>query len=288
MTETAMATGVRLSDWVGRERVVHDVVAGDRLRLLSATLDRDDPAPKSGDPLPPCWHWMFFQEVSPLREAGPDGHPRRGDFLPPIEKPRRMWASCRVGVLDPPRVGEAIERRSRITSVTEKAGKSGGLVFVGLVHEISTPRGLALRDEQEIVYRDLPRPGEVAPVPPRAPEGALWRRVITPDPVLLFRYSALTFNSHRIHYDLRQCREREGYPGLVVHGPLTATLLADLIRRERPAASVSTIHFRAVSPVFDTASFALAGRPGADGRTASVWAEGPAGALAMSAEVTFA
>jgi 3-methylfumaryl-CoA hydratase len=275
----------KLSTWVGRERVSEDVVTPGRLQRLSATLDRDDPAPKPGDPLPPCWHWMFFQEASPLAEAGPDGHPRRGGFMPPIEKPRRMWAGSRIAFPDPPRVGDAMRRVSRIANVTEKDGKSGSLVFVEVVHEISTGRGLAIREAQDIVYRDMPPKGVEAPSPPPAPAEAVWRRTVRPDPVLLFRYSALTFNSHRIHYDRSYCTDIEGYPGLVVHGPLTATLLVDLVRRERPEARIASFDFRAVSPLFDTAWFSVAGQPAADGRSASVWAEGPGGGLAMKGDV---
>lgn len=283
MTETKPA----LATWVGRERVTTDIIVADRLARLSATLDRGDPDPRPGDPLPPCWHWMFFYESTPLSGVGPDGHPARGGFLPPIDKPRRMWAGSRIRFIDPPRVGEAIQRLSRIASVTEKEGKTGQLVFVTVVHEISTPRGLGIVEEQDLVYRDLPAKGAPTPPPPSAPSNAVWQRTINPSPVLLFRYSALTYNSHRIHYDLKYCQDAEGYPGLIVHGPLTATLLIDLVRRERPDARVETFDFKGVSPLFDTAPFIVAGRQREDGRGASVWAEGPNGALAMTGDVGF-
>ena len=282
-----MSERVELSSWVGRERVTRDVLSADRLVQLSATLDRDDPAPRPGDPLPPCWHWLFFQETTPMAEVGSDGHPKRGSFLPPIDKPRRMWAGSRIRFPEPPRVGETMRRVTRIASVTEKAGKSGSLIFLGLVHEISTDRGLAIREEQDLVYRDMPPQDAETPAPPAAPSDAVWRRAIRPDPVLLFRYSALTFNSHRIHYDRTYCMAVEGYPGLVVHGPLTATLLVDLVRREQPA-RIASFDFRAVSPLFDTAPYAVAGAPSADGKSARVWAEAPAGGLAMSGDVGFA
>ncbi|MBM3482545.1 MAG: acyl-CoA dehydrogenase [Alphaproteobacteria bacterium] len=283
MTDTKPALG----SWVGRERVTTDIIAADRLARLAATLDRGDPDPKPGDPLPPCWHWMFFYESTPLAGVGPDGHPARGGFLPPIDKPRRMWAGSRIRFIDPPRVGEAVQRLSRIASVTEKEGKSGQLVFVTVVHEISTSRGLAISEEQDLVYRDLPAKG--APTPPAlsAPSNAIWRRTINPSPVLLFRYSALTYNSHRIHYDLKYCQDIEGYPGLIVHGPLTATLLIDLVRRERPDARVESLDFKGVSPLFDTAPFIVAGRQHEDGKGASLWAEGANGALAMTGDVGF-
>ena len=277
-----------LTSWVGRERVMSDVLTPDRLVRLSATFDRDDPEPVPGDPLPPCWHWMFFQETTPMAKVGPDGHPVRGDFMPPIDKPRRMWAGSRIQFIAPPRVGEAMRRMTRIDSVVEKTGKSGSLVFVGLVNEISTDRGLAIREAMDLVYRDMPPKGAEMPSPPPAPSGAIWLRTIHPDPVLLFRYSALTFNSHRIHYDRSYCTDIEGYPGLVVHGPLTATLLVDLVRRERPEARITSFNFRAVSPLFDTAPLVVAGAPSADGRSARVWAEAPNGGLAMSGDVGFA
>lgn len=277
-----------LSSWIGRERVMSDLLTPDRLVRLSATLDRDDPEPLPGDPLPPCWHWMFFHDATPMAEVGPDGHSKRGGFMPPIDKPRRMWAGSRIQFIDPPRVGETMRRMTRIASVAEKAGKTGSLVFVGLVHEISTDRGLAIREEQDVVFRDVPPRDAEPPVPPPAPTGAVWLRTIRPDPVLLFRYSALTFNSHRIHYDRSYCVEVEGYPGLVVHGPLTATLLVDLVRRERPEARIASFNFRAVSPLFDTTPFAVAGKPAADGRSASVWSEASSGGLAMSGDVVFA
>jgi 3-methylfumaryl-CoA hydratase len=277
-----------LGAWVGRERVMSDVVAGDRLLKLSATLDRDDPEPRPGDPLPPCWHWMFFQDATPLAAVGPDGHAKRGSFMPPIDKPRRMWAGSRIRFIDPPRVGETMQRRTRIASITEKVGKTGSLVFVTLVHEISTERGPAINEEQDLVFRDLSPTKTTVSDTPFPTRVALWRRLISPDPVLLFRYSALTFNSHRIHYDRSYCIDAEGYPGLVVHGPLTATLLVDLARRERPGERIASFEFRAVSPLFDTAPFTVAGRPSPNQTSASLWAEGPSGTLAMSGDLVFA
>lgn len=271
-----------LSSWVGRERVMSDMLTPDRLVRLGATLDRDDPEPVPGDPLPPCWHWMFFQDTTPMAKVGPDGHPVRGDFMPPIDKPRRMWAGSRIEFIDPPRVGEAMRRLTRIDSVTEKAGKSGSLVFVGLVHEISTNRGLAIREEMDLVFRDMPTTGAVAPAPPPAPSGAVWLRAIHPDPVLLFRYSALTFNGHRIHYDRPYVTEVEGYPGLIVHGPLIATLLLDLLHRNLPTAKVARFSFRAVRPVFDIHRFTVCGKHGTGGSVA-LWTRDQEGMLTMEA-----
>src|SRR5882757_3346178 len=198
MTTPTLTTSWR--DWLGRTATADDVVAPGPARALAATLDRESElAP--GDPLPPPWHWLYFLSMSPLSDTGPDGHPRRGGFLPPVPLPRRMWAGSRMEFFAPLCVGDAIHRVSRITGVSAKEGRSGALVFVSVRHEIASARGPLLVDLHDIVYRDLPRPDESAPPPKMAPADHAWTREIRPDPVLLFRYSALTFNSHRIHYD---------------------------------------------------------------------------------------
>jgi len=275
-----------LQDWVGRSRVRHDVVQAERLVGLSAALDRDDPMPEPGDPLPPCWHWMFFHEFARASELGEDGHPHKGEFFPPVPLPRRMWAGSRIAFHHAPRVGERITKRSEIVSVTTKSGRSGTLVFVVARHTIETVKGAAIVEEQDIVYLDIPAPGASRPAAKPAPETAAWRREIKPDPVLLFRYSALTFNCHRIHYDLPHCMH-EGYPGLVVHGPLLATLMLDLVRRERPDETVAHFSFRALAPVFLPDAFDVAGTPNGDG-SAHIWVAHKAGTLAMDATVEFA
>ena len=164
-----------------------------------------------------------------------------------------------------------------------REGRSGALVFVLVRHEVGNASGVALTEEHDIVYRDNPKSGDASPQPPTAPADAQWERVVRPDDVLLFRYSALTFNGHRIHYDRRYATEVEGYPGLVVHGPLIATLLVDLVRSNLPSAVVTRFEFRAVSPIFDTGAFSVAGRPEGDGTTVRLWAKDTAGALAMTA-----
>lgn len=275
-----------LRSWIGRTEVRQDCVTPVPVAALSATLDRDDPAPRPGAALPPLWHWLYFLPLHRQSEIGPDGHALRGGFLPPVPLPRRMWAGGRLTFHRPLRIGEAIRRASTVTDVTHKAGRSGDLVFVRLRHEISGEDGLALTEEHDIVYRDAPRPGEPAPTLRLAPQGAAWRRAIIPDDVLLFRYSALTFNGHRIHYDRRYVREVEGYPGLVVHGPLIATLLADLLRRN-VATPLATFGFRAVCPLFDSARFAVCGRLQPQGDGASLWAEDAGGFLAMEAAASF-
>jgi hydroxyacyl-ACP dehydratase HTD2-like protein with hotdog domain len=199
---------------------------------LAATLDHDASPWRSGE-VPPLGHWLYFLPQAPHREISEDGHPHRGGFLPPVSLPRRMWAGGDLRFHTPIRVGEALRRRSTIAEVEHKSGRSGTLVFVKVVHEIMTERGLAVREVHDIVYRDAPKPGEVAPAGETAKAAMDWERPIIGDPVLLFRFSALTFNGHRIHYDRKYCEEVEGYPGLIVHGPLLATLLARIIHEAR-------------------------------------------------------
>jgi len=275
-----------LHAWVGKSETREDVIDARPLVLLSATLDRDDLPPRPGDAVPPLWHWLYFLPAYRQSEVGPDGHAKRGGFLPPVPLPRRMWAGSRIEWHRPLAVGATARRDSRIVSVTPKRGQSGELVFVVVRHEISVAGDLALTEEHDIVYRDLaPADPERRKTPATPP--AAWTRRIVPDDVLLFRYSALTFNSHRIHYDRRYVTEIEGYPGLVVHGPLLATLLVDLLRRHRPDPVLRRFEFRATKPLFDVAPFDVCGRPEDDGRV-SLWAQGPDSALAMSAVATLA
>jgi 3-methylfumaryl-CoA hydratase len=279
---------VDLRDWIGREEVRDDDVTATPIAALAATLDRDDPLPSAGDPVPPLWHWLYFLPLHRQSDIGPDGHARRGGFLPPVPLPRRMWAGGRLEFIQPLRVGQRVRRTSRIIDVSTKHGRSGPLAFVVVRHLIDGPDGAAIVEEHDIVYRGERRADEPAAVPRSAPGGAPWRRTIAPDDVLLFRYSALTFNGHRIHYDRRYVTDVEGYPGLIVHGPLIATLLVDLLRRERASATVARFSFRAQSPLFDTAAFAVCGNPAADGRTVALWAENAGGGLAMDAVATLA
>ena len=287
MTELDAET---LRGWVGKREMRTDVIDARPVALLSATLDRDDPPPKPGDVLPPLWHWLYFLPAYRQSEVGPDGHAKRGGFLPPVPLPRRMWAGSRIEWQGPLAIGDEVSRNSSIVSVVPKHGRSGDLVFVVVRHEISTAAGLALVEEHDIVYRGLAAPeGERAPATSGAQSvgPAAWMRRVVPDDVLLFRYSALTFNGHRIHYDRRYVTEVEGYPGLVVHGPLLATLLVDLLRRQHPNASLRRFEFRAMAPLFDVAPFDVCGRPEGNGQV-SLWAQGPDGALAMRATATLA
>src|SRR6266540_2563158 len=279
-------TSADLARWIGRTEAVDDIVTATPYAALSATLDRAAERPPIGTPLPPLWHWLYFLPLYRQSEVGPDGHAKRGGFLPPVLLPRRMWAGSRIEWRRPLAVGATAMRNSRIVSVTPKRGQSGELVFVVVRHEISVAGDLALTEEHDIVYRDLaPADAERRKTPATPP--AAWTRRIVPDDVLLFRYSALTFNSHRIHYDRRYVTEIEGYPGLVVHGPLLATLLVDLLRRHRPGALLRRFEFRATTPLLDVAPFDVCGRPEDDG-SVSLWAQGPDAALAMSAVATLA
>jgi 3-methylfumaryl-CoA hydratase len=291
MPETSPLTPERLAQlrsWEGRSETAADAVTAAPVRNLSSTLDRDDPEPMAGTELPPLWHWLYFLPRHRQSELGEDGHARLGGFLPPVPLPRRMWAGGRLQWHAPLKVGEAVERTSRIASVSQKSGRSGDLVFVLVRHEVRNAAGLALTEEQDIVYRAAAQPGDAVPAPQAAPAQASWSRTIVPDPVLLFRYSALTFNGHRIHYDRSYVTETEGYPGLVVHGPLIATLLVDLARRQRPGAVLQSFSFKAVRPSFDLHPLRVCGEPAADGTGVQLWAQDHEGWLTMQAQAQFA
>src|ERR1035437_8696083 len=234
--DTAMLA--HLQSWIGKAETLSDDITAAPLRALSATLDRADAAPVPGvTVLPPLWHWLYFLPQQRQSELGPDGHAKRGGFLPPVPLPRRMWAGGRLQWLpeNPIVVGDAVQRISCIESVTHKAGRTGDLLFVLVKHQVHNAKGLALTEEHDIVYRAAAQSDDPVPPPIAAEKGAAWQREIIPDDVLLFRYSALTFNGHRIHYDRRYVTEVEGYPGLMVHGPLLATLLLDLVAQNTTA-----------------------------------------------------
>ena len=271
------------TDWIGRTETRSDTVAAAPVAALSATLDREDPEPRPGDTLPLLWHWLFFLDRHRASELGPDGHAHRGGLLPPIPLPRRMWAGSRFEFHRPLHVGDQMTRETRVIDIKEKSGRSGPLVFVVVRHEISNAEGLAITEEHDIVYRDHFR--EKSPTAPSqaAPADATWERTIRPDDVLLFRYSALTFNGHRIHYDRRYVTETEGYPGLVVHGPLVATLLLALLREKMPGAELVSYEFRAVRPLYDTHHFFVCGEPQPDGKSIRLWTRDHEGWLTMDA-----
>lgn len=272
-------------EWIGREQTLEDEITAAPGRALSATLESQAAPIATGSHVPPLWHWLYFLAPRPASEVDVDGHPRRGGFLPPVQLPRRMWAGGRLewNGDNPLTVGEAARRISRIKSISEKQGRSGPLVFVTVLHEVHNQAGLCVSEEQDIVYKDAPQSGDPEPVPVTVAPGA-WRRELVPDEVMLFRYSALTFNSHRIHYDRPYATSVEAYPGLVVHGPLIATLLLDALYRQAPRSRVRTFEFKAVRPSFDSRPLLLNGTPEGDGQTVKLWASDNDGYLAMRAE----
>jgi 3-methylfumaryl-CoA hydratase len=283
-----MTSDKDLTAWIGRSQARQDTIGATPVAALTATLDHPAAPVARGMALPPLWHWLYFLPMHRQSEIGPDGHARRGGFLPPVPLPRRMWGGSRFDFRAPIRVGDAVDRRSTIEDVTTKQGRSGKLVFVKVRHELrcNGAAEAALVEVHDIVYREAKQPADVEPPPVPAPQGAAWQREIVPDDVLLFRYSALTFNGHRIHYDRRYATEVEGYPGLVVHGPLIATLLMDLLRRQAPDAALAGFRFKAVRPTFDLHPFRVNGQPAADGRSVRLWAQDHEGWLTMDAEAT--
>ena len=273
-----------LQDWVGKQEVVVDDIHPWRARALAATLDRPH-APAPGDPLPGLWHWVYFLPIVPTAELGGDGHPRRGGFLPPVPLERRMWAGGRLTFHDALRVGEAVEKTSTILKVSEKEGRAGRMAFVTVRHALRTARGLAIEEEQDIVYLAMPKVW-TPPDPVPLPEPLDWREPRPVDRVLLFRFSALTFNAHRIHVDLTYATEVERYPGLVVHGPLQAMLLFAAAGDHVPGREPAGFTFRGVRPLFDFDRVSLAGRRRADGGHDLFTATGE-GAMAMQASLAW-
>ncbi len=273
-------------EFVGRQETHHDNISPRLVRGLAATLDFDLDGVAPGGVLPPLWHWMLFQEWAPASGLGVDGHPKRGGFLPPVhDLPRRMWAGGRVTFQGELKTGEDVSRTSTILKVTEKSGGSGRLVFVTVRHETSGPRGVAIVEEQDIVYRgaegEAVKPAEPAPA---VTAEAVTRQVL-PDPVILFRYSALTGNGHRIHYDLDYATKEEGYPGLVVHGPLQATWLADHAVR-MAGRKLKTFNYRGRRPAFHAKPLLLVGQRGQGGAIA-LETRDPSGAVCMAADAAF-
>ena len=276
----------KLKEWIGQKESGVDYVTVPAVHRFAATLDRDDPMPRMGDPLPVGWHQILFPRVVRHSQIGADGHPERGDFLPPVPLPRRMFAGKRTTFHDSLRIGDEVRRDSVIREVSIKRGRTGTMVFVTVKTELTSPRGLAITEEQDIVYREAPAPGAPPQPPQPAPGRAVWSRTVTPDPVMLFRYSALTFNGHRIHYDLPYVTQVEDYPGLVMNGGLT-TLLVFELARTYASTPIHHISSRNVRALFVNQPIALGGEPAADNRTAKLWALNPDGALALTAEAEF-
>jgi 3-methylfumaryl-CoA hydratase len=251
-------------EWIGRSEERHDRLDPARSRVLRAALGEAGPLPTGGR-LPALHHWLYFWDARTPDATGPDGHPKRGGFLPNIALPRRMWAGGRLRFLAPLNFGDPVHRVSAIRSIETKTGRSGALVFVKIAHQILGPQGLAIEEEQDLVYRDAGPSGGTASAPaPAADQAPDTLDSIDPDPVLLFRYSALTMNSHRIHYDQPYATGEEGYPALVVHGPLQATLLARLAAREL-GTDLSQFEFRGIAPALVGQRLTLHAEPAASG-----------------------
>jgi len=271
--------------WIGREEESSQRILATTAAAMAATLDLER-APKAGDPLPPGWQWLYFNPIARHSALGADGHPRRGGFLPPIELSRRMWAGSRIRYLAAVPIDAEATRRSKILKIENKVGKRGALSFVTVEHIISCGAIACISEEQDLVYRDAAPPGQAPAAVTRYDGVAQWNRRVAPDTTLLFRYSALTFNGHRIHYDLAYARTEEGYPDLVVHGPLTATLLQQFALEHGAGRSLARFEFRGTTPLFAARPFSLEGRSVQDGSLA-LWARGPDGELAMSATAEF-
>jgi 3-methylfumaryl-CoA hydratase len=273
-----------LRQWIGRSEEREEVVSPTPVEGLAALLDYTAPPWPAGQ-LPPLGRWLAFWPSAPQSHLGEDGHARLGGFLPPIPLPRRMWAGSRVEVLQPLRLMTPLSQTTTIADVALKSGGSGTFVRLTLCFEVYEGAELAIREHQDLIYRPAAGPARETPAaapPPPAPASD-YQRVVSPDPTLLFRFSALTFNAHRIHYDREFAREVEGYPGLVVHGPLQAMLLLDLYQRQNPSASIARFACRAQRPLFEGAPFTLKGRKTEDG--AALWTEDAQGYVCMEATV---
>ena len=247
-----------LRQWIGRTTEVSDIVTAQLTKGLRATLFQEIGEPKPGDAAPFTTHWCLGQPVFPMSELGPDGHPSRGGFLPPVPLPRRMWAGGELEFVDALRVGDVATRTSRIADVTMKTGSTGVLCFVSVQHEVTTSRGLAIRERQDIVYREVSGSAPAAPTkaPPPPPVAQHQEKHVS-DPVLLFRYSALTFNGHRIHYDRDYVTKVEGYPGLIFHGPLQASFIVELAAKLHGGQPPKKLSYRGVQPLFEGSEFSI-------------------------------
>ncbi|MEJ8826417.1 acyl-CoA dehydrogenase [Variovorax humicola] len=276
-----------LRSWIDRTETRDDLLSPWTATALAATLRNDERAWLAGDALPPLWHWCYFLPTAPQNQLGPDGHPARGGFLPPVPLPRRMWAASRLEFFAPLQLAVPARKTSRVMDVKPKQGKGGALVFVTVEHKVHAGSTLLLREEHDIVYREAPKPGESAP-PQSPPAEPAWTVEHRPDEPLLFRYSALTLNSHRIHYDHPYTTQVEGYAGLVVHGPLIATLLLEAAQQNNPGRAVRGYSFRAVRPLMCGQLLRVRGHAAQADGSVTLWAEDAQGALLMQATAQLA
>lgn len=275
---------------LGRKIEDEDVVTQAPLKAMIATFDRADKVPGSGEPIAPGWHLCFLHSHARRAQLGLDGAAAEGGVLPRIPMPRRMYAGSTFTFDGDIRVGDELRRELEFTDIQLRQGSTGALIVTTQTRRIFTPRGLAMTEAANTVFREEVKTGQKSGVPVReaAPKDVPWRRTIKPDPVMLFRYSAITFNPHRIHYDRTYCLETEGYPGLVVHGPFAQQCIFDLLRDSMPGRRIKTLAVRARAPLFDTAPFDVIGRPTPDGKGAELWTVTPQGTIAAQATATLA
>ncbi len=273
-----------LKQWIGRSTEASDIVTAQLVKGLRATLFQEIGEPKAGDAAPFTTHWCLAQPVFPMSQLGPDGHPTRGGFLPPVPLPRRMWAGGELEFVDSLLVGDESTRTSRISDVTLKTGSTGTLCFVSVEHEVTSPRGVAIRERQDIVYRDIG--SAQAPAKPAAPPPvAQHRETHMADPVLLFRYSALTFNGHRIHYDRDYVTKVEGYPGLIFHGPLQAAFIVELAAKLHGGRPPKKFVYRGLQPLFEGSEFSVNANDNGTGM--ELWTANTAGQPTMKGTATW-
>jgi len=274
-----------LRQWIGRTTEVSDFLTPQLVKGLRATLFQEIGEPKTGDAAPFTVHWCLGQPVFPMSELGRDGHPTRGGFLPPVPLPRRMWAGGELQFFDTLRVGDEPKRTSRIADVTLKSGSTGQLCFVSVEHLVTTPRGTAIRERQDIVYREMGGAQGAAPAKAASPPTAQHRETHVSDPVLLFRYSALTFNGHRIHYDRDYVTRVEGYPGLIFHGPLQAAFIIELAAKLHGGTPPTKFVYRGVQPLFEGGEFSVNAND--NGASMELWTANAEGQPTMKGTATW-
>jgi 3-methylfumaryl-CoA hydratase len=273
---------------IGRSEAAGDVVTASAMIKIAATLGVENPAAAKGDPIPPGWYGAFFPPSHRPSEMRADGQAAGHGIVPPVPLPRRRLGGVRMSFHEALRIGDDINRRSEIADIVVNEDESGAMVSVVERNSISNDRGLAVVEERDLIFLSESRAETYAGTPAPVPGDALWRRVIQPDPVLLFRFSAVRFNSHRIHYDRDYVTRVEGLPGLAVQGTLVSQLLIEMCRSELPARKMTSFGYRAVRQIYDTGPFSIAGAPAADGGEAVLWALDAAGNLAMTAAAKFA
>ena len=273
-----------LRQWIGCTATAQDTVSPRLVAGYLAVLNDPNPERDLGDLAPLAIHWCLAPETRPMSQLGLDGHPKRGGLLPPVPLPHRMWAGGRIDSFGRFRVGDLITRTSTVQDVTVKTGRSGTLCFVAVDHAFVGPQGPILTERHDIVYRAPRDPNAPAPAVPNAPK-AHWSYSVMADPVLLFRYSAITFNGHRIHYDRNHAITSEGYTGLVVHGPLQATMMLEYAAQLR-GNPPKTFTFRGVSPMMDGAAFTVNAATATDGGL-DLWTAAADGRLCMQAQANW-